>query len=90
MNQTENKGTSPKDSYGTEGEEAMKKFKDKWETWTPEQKLDTLLNMILGIGYRIDILASVVSGIPEVEKMEAEAAKAAAANHTASANGQKG
>tara|TARA_R100000152_G_C6677242_1_gene112035 strand:+ start:173 stop:505 length:333 start_codon:yes stop_codon:yes gene_type:complete len=69
--ETSNKeGQSPKDAYGTQGDEAMKQFKKKWEKWTTDQKVDTLLNMVLGVAYRLDILATVVDGIPDVAKMK--------------------
>tara|TARA_B100001250_G_C19800602_1_gene790867 strand:+ start:751 stop:1038 length:288 start_codon:yes stop_codon:yes gene_type:complete len=66
----ENNETSPKEAYGAEGEEAMDKFKAKWKEWDENQKLDTLLNMVLGVAYRLDILATVVDGIPDVQRMK--------------------
>jgi hypothetical protein len=48
----------------------LKKFREKWAVWNTEQKLDALVNMTMGVAYRLDILASVVSGIPDVQSME--------------------
>ena len=62
--------TPPNEAYGTEGEAAMKAFKKKWKKWNNSQKMDTLLNMLLGVAYRLDILATVVDGIPDVQKMK--------------------
>ena len=52
----------------------LKEFRKKWEGMKDKQKIDTLINMVMSVAYRMDILASVVSGIPAVKDME-DAAK---------------
>tara|TARA_R100000152_G_C6747369_1_gene170934 strand:- start:843 stop:1082 length:240 start_codon:yes stop_codon:yes gene_type:complete len=48
----------------------LKAFREKWKQWNQDEKLDALINMTMSVAYRMDILASVVSGLPEVQKME--------------------
>ena len=48
----------------------LKKFRETWEKLGDTERLNTLLNMTMSIAYRMDILASVVSGIPAVKDME--------------------
>ena len=48
----------------------LQKFRETWGKLKEDEKLNTLLNMTMSIAYRMDILASVVSGIPAVKEME--------------------
>jgi len=51
-------------------QEAFKKFEEKWDKMDANERSGTLLNMILSLSYRLDILASVVSNLTEVQNME--------------------
>ena len=46
------------------------KFRETWDKLDDSERLNTLLNMVMSVAYRMDILASVVSGIPAVKDME--------------------
>ncbi|MBC8305021.1 MAG: hypothetical protein H8E55_55805 [Pelagibacterales bacterium] len=50
--------------------EHMDKFMKSWKKMNNKDKHDTLLNMMLNLAYRMDILASVVSGLDEVKDMK--------------------
>ena len=44
-------------------EQAFAAFKKKWDKMGNKERQETLLNMIINLGYRMDILASIVSEI---------------------------
>jgi len=50
--------------------EHMDMFMKKWKKMNNKDKHETLLNMMLNLAYRMDILASVVSGLKEVKDMK--------------------
>ena len=50
-------------------EKVFKDFKKKWDKMSHDKREETLLNMIINLGYRMDILASIVSEIDEVKEM---------------------
>lgn len=63
---TTKKSKSPEPNMPPE----VEKFREKWKSWNTDEKLDALVNMTMGVAYRMDILASVVAGIPDVKSME--------------------
>jgi hypothetical protein len=51
-------------------QEAFTQFQEKWDKMEVNERNGTLLNMVLSLSYRLDILASVVSNLSEVQEME--------------------
>ncbi len=54
--------------------EAFTQFQEKWDKMDVNERNGTLLNMVLSLSYRLDILASVVSNLDEVTEMDKVAA----------------
>ena len=50
-------------------EKLFQEFKDKWDKMSNKERHQTLLNMVLNIGYRMDILANVVSQLPDIKEI---------------------
>jgi len=50
-------------------EQLFQEFKDKWDKMSNKERHQTLLNMVLNIGYRMDILANVVSQLPDIKEI---------------------
>jgi len=67
---------------------ALTDFKERWLKMDAEEKVETLLAMNMNLAYRLDILATVVSGIPDVQGMD-QFAQDMPINEEAKANAQK-
>lgn len=48
-------------------EEMFKEFREKWDKMSSIDREETLLNMILNVGYRMDILAGIISQLPDIK-----------------------
>lgn len=49
-------------------EDAMKMFQDKWNNMSTDQKMDTLLDMVLNAGFKLDMLATAVYTEPTMKE----------------------
>ena len=47
----------------------FEEFRKKWKKMSTIEREETLLNMILNIGYRMDILAGVLSQLPDIKEI---------------------
>ena len=48
--------------------DAFVDFQDRWKKMSSDQKQETLLKMNLNLAYRLDILATVIEGLPGVDE----------------------
>jgi len=57
-----------KDPKGINPDEAMNAFQEKWNKMETKEQVDTLLDMVLNAGFKLDMLATAVYTEPTMKE----------------------